>query len=438
MKVNLKKLTSSALSVAVLASLGGCALFDKSGEAVLEVADEYATAVTKFKAGDILDLISEPSDDFSENLESYMDHSADAWGEDYDAICGAIEGTFAYEIDEESVEASKKDGEGSVDITFTFVDYNKVYEDVSAEGGDLDDFVAALADGDTQEVTQTVNFVLDGEEWLVDDSKGKGVQELYSFYEDAFDFQFTPPLIDLIDYTEWYYSDDDVYEAPYTIELDIIPTAEGQSVEWEFYYEYYLDGNLIFTSDTCTDSGAWIESYYGESYDSQAQVNDDGTLVAGSYQCIVYDMSGNVLADSTCEVVDGASATTAVSTGDASGWTSGVETYWYTYADGAGSAMGTGDYSTDETTMEFTCQVTDDAYDYFPVYYEVYYSATGSEDDAELVYSATITPSSYSNGYFYEFQYTDNDGLDAGTYFFLGATDDSGAEMLFNETAEVS
>ena len=101
-------------------------------------------------------------------------------------------------------------------------------------------------------------------------------------------------MIDLIDYTEWYYSDDDVYEAPYTIELDIIPTAEGQSVEWEFYYEYYLDGNLIFTSDTCTDSGAWIESYYGESYDSQAQVNDDGTLVAGSYQCIVYDMSGNV------------------------------------------------------------------------------------------------------------------------------------------------
>ena len=38
MKVDFKKLTASALSVAVLASLSGCAMFDKDDEAVLKVA----------------------------------------------------------------------------------------------------------------------------------------------------------------------------------------------------------------------------------------------------------------------------------------------------------------------------------------------------------------------------------------------------------------
>ena len=101
--------------------------------------------------------------------------------------------------------------------------------------------------------------------------------------------------------------------------------------------------------------------------------------------------------------------------------------------------MGTGDYTTDETTIEYTCQVYDEAnLAYFPVYYEVYYSASGDISDAEFVYSATITPSEYTNGYFYEFQYVENDGLDEGSYFFVGAPDESGSVILFNVEATVS
>ena len=101
--------------------------------------------------------------------------------------------------------------------------------------------------------------------------------------------------------------------------------------------------------------------------------------------------------------------------------------------------MDTGDYTTDETIIEFTCQVYDeDTFAYYPVYYEVYYSADGDIDDAEQVYTGTITPSEYSNGYFYEFQYVDNSGLDAGSYYFVGGPDASGDVILFTAQAEVS
>ncbi len=441
MKVDFKKLTATTLSVAVLASLSGCAMLDKDDDAVLEVAEDYATAITKLKAADIVSLIAEPEDDLEDTINIIVNHDADLYGEAYDRIFGAIEGTLAYEIDEESVESSKKAGEASVDIIFTLVDYQAVYDDLD-EGADLDAFVDALGSGDTQEIKVSVDFVLEDDEWLVDDSQAEAAQKVYAFYEDAFDFEFGTAISpDAIDYIEWYYSNDGVYTDVTTIELDIIPTEEAQEIEWEFWYEYYLDGALIFTSDICTDQGYWIESYYGPSYDSAA-ATENGYLVAGSYECIVYDTAGNVLADSTCTVENGGGSSVVVPTiggGDADTWINGVDQYWYSYSDGAGYAMGEGDYSTSETVIEFTCQVNDEAnLAYFPVYYEVYYSATGSLDDAEEVYSATITPSEYTNGYFYEFQYVENGGLDAGSYFFLGATDATGSEMLFSVEATVS
>lgn len=441
MKVDFKKLTASTLSVAVLASLSGCAMFDKDDDAVLAVAEDYAEAVVKVKPADIVSLLVEPDDDLQEQIEEFISTDTDLYGEDYAAIIDAIEGTLAYEIDEESVESSKKSGKASVDITFTVADYAAAYESVTEDGGDLDAFIDAIADADKTEISQTIDFVLEDDEWLVDDSGAKKLQEVYQFYLDALDYSFAPAIsADLVDSTVWYYSDNSVYTNYEEIELDILPTSEGQQIEWNFYYEYYLDGQLIFTSDECTDQGVYIEAYYGPSYDSAAALTDDGYLVAGQYRCIIYDLAGNVLADSTCTVENGASSSVVPASGDMEEiWENGIDDYWYTYADGGSSAMGTGDYSTSETIIEYTCQVIDEAnLAFYPVYYEVYYSATGDMDDAEQVYSGTITPTEYTNGYFYEFQYVDNSGLDAGTYYLVGASDSNGTNVFFSVTAEVS
>ena len=106
----------------------------------------------------------------------------------------------------------------------------------------------------------------------------------------------------MISEIQWYFSNNDVYTNETTIELDILPTTEGQDVIWTFVYEYYIDGELVFTSDVCTDQGYWIEAYYGRNYDPAAQVTEDGYLIPGEYTCIIYDLEGNALAESTCTV----------------------------------------------------------------------------------------------------------------------------------------
>ena len=439
MKVDFKKLTASAVSVAMIASLSGCAMFDKDDDAVLAVAEDYAEAVVKIKPADIVSLLVDPDDDLQESIEQFVE--TEGYSDDYAAICNAIAGTLAYEIDEESVESSKKNGEASVDITFSIADYQAAYDEVSENGGDLDAFIAAIGDADKTEFNQTIEFSLEDDEWLVDDSGAENVQELYQFYLDAFDFTFTAPLIEYVDSTEWYYSDNGVYTDYSQIELDIITTTEGEEVPFEFTYEYYRDGALVFTSDVCTDQGHWIEAYYGPYYDTAAATNADGNLVAGQYRCVIYDLAGNVLADDTCTVEEGASSV-VIPTGDGDMeeiWANGINDYWYSYSDGTGYAMGEGEYSTSESVIEYTCEVEDTAnLAFYPVYYEVYYSASGDLDDAEEVYSATITPSEYTNGYFYEFQYVDNGGLDAGTYWLIGASDANGTNMFFNAEATVS
>ena len=70
---------------------------------------------------------------------------------------------------------------------------------------------------------------------------------------------------------------------------------------WNFYYEVYYNGDLVYTSDPCQDQGAWIEAYYSIYYDG-AEVVDDSYLAPGEYNIVMYDLSGSVLADSVCTV----------------------------------------------------------------------------------------------------------------------------------------
>ena len=298
-----KKIVASLLTGVMVMSVCSCAMFDKDDEAVLAAADAYATAIKKVKVSKIIDLLID-GDDHEEYLESLTNGYVDQQlPEGYDDICDAIAGTISYEIDEETVESSKKNAEASVDITYTLVDYNAVYDEVTTDGGDLEAFIDALEDShaDTIEITQTMELVLEDGEWLVEDNRNKNINEVYAFYDDALDFIFVPPLIDYINYTEWYYSDNSVYTNVERIELDLITTSEGEYAEFEFTYEYYYNGELIYTSDTWYDQGHWIEAYYGPSYDPNAPM-DGSYLAAGEYRCVMFDLDGNVLADSTCTV----------------------------------------------------------------------------------------------------------------------------------------
>lgn len=376
-----KRLIASVLSVALLASVSGCNMFDEDNEAVLTVAEDYAEAITKVKVSKIVGFLVN-GDDYEDTLEDLTCGGYDQPLPDgYSDMCSAIQSSITYEIDEDSVESSKRNAEASVDITFTMVDYDSTFDSVVEDGGDLEAFIDALEDDDTDriEITQTINMVLEDDEWKIEDNRLKNINAIYRFYTDALNYEFTAPLVEYINYLEWYYSNDSVYTNVSQIELDIITTEEGEEQEFEFTYEYYYNGELIYTSGEWSDQGHWIEAYYGPAYDSEAPMSG-GSLAAGQYRCVIYDLSGAVIADSSCtvETVDAEASTDLID-----------DVVWYFSDD---------DVYTDVTTIELDIIPSDGVGQSitWEFTYEYYL-------DGELVYSS---PSCTDSGFWIEAYYS--------------------------------
>jgi len=164
---------------------------------------------------------------------------------------------------------------------------------VEAEYGSNQDaellYEGALASGEYRVVIYSVN----GSQVLVDSSCTVGTTS----DENAA----------MLDRVEWYLADSGVYTDCTSIELDIIPTTDGENVEWDFYYEYYYDDNLVYTSGICSDMGHWIETYYNSAYCEDITYDSTGLFLApGNYRCVIYALDGTSLADATCTVISSA------------------------------------------------------------------------------------------------------------------------------------
>ena len=174
-----EKLIASALIASMVLSLCGC---DSDNANVVDAAEDYAEAVISLDADDIAELM-EDEDEATEELSRIEDACNKKPGLE-DAF-EAVAGSMTYEIDGKSVTSSKKNKEASVDIVFTLVDYEAVYEDVADDDGDLEDYIDALEDADdTIEVKVTVKFVLVKDKWLVKDKNFKSLNKVYGFIDD--------------------------------------------------------------------------------------------------------------------------------------------------------------------------------------------------------------------------------------------------------------
>ena len=121
----------------------------------------------------------------------------------------------------------------------------------------------------------------------------------------------------------------------------------------------------------------------------------------------------------------------------AANWRSNMTETWYSYDSEGNGYESENFYVTSETIMEYTCKVNNSSYNNYPVYYEVYYSPYASLSNASYLYSATITPTHYGDGEYYEFQFRSGRGFAPGYYQFLGY-DSTGNVLLFDVNSYVS
>ena len=220
-----KKTVSMILASSMLMSL--CACQDKSMDEVLDLAEDVA----KYTCDLDYKKLSKLTEDGDEDLEEIFEGIGD------DGFREVIASTLEYEIDEDSLEKDGKKGY-TVDVTFTYVDYEEVLEDVEILS--VDDFEDAVEDCDeVVEETVTLEFEKDGSDILF--TNISDLEDLFPYWDEEFTLVVTDDVED----------DEDIYECG-TAQAYLLPHSnilftcpEGSSVDTE-YSSLGIDGSNMY------------------------------------------------------------------------------------------------------------------------------------------------------------------------------------------------
>ncbi len=166
----IKKTVSVILAASMLMSLGACQ--DKSMDEVLDLAEDVA----KYTCDLDYKKLSKLTEDGDEELEEIFEGIGD------DGFREIIASTLEYEFDEDSLEKDGKKGY-TVDVTFTYVDYEEVLGDEDIYS--YEDFEDAVDDCDeVVEETITLEFEKDGSDILF--TNISDLEDLFPYWDEEF------------------------------------------------------------------------------------------------------------------------------------------------------------------------------------------------------------------------------------------------------------
>ena len=433
MNTKFKKTVSVAVASAIVFSMTGCSFLDKSKDEVLDAADGYAKELAACNIGKLAKISNEDFEDIQEEWEGKLTFSeGELYSADTATVLSAIADSISYEIDEESVEATKKSGEGSVDVTFSIADYESLLDDESLT--DAEAFADAVKDADKNEISVTLEFErTDDGDWL-GSNYSKVFEKLYAFTDEEFTFVTPVSEAVLSDELSWYgsYSDEsgvitytNVTYIDGDIQLDY--SLVDTDVRDTLTYEVTCNGEVVYT-------GTGYEGYlYAENL-SADHLSEDGYYIgAGTYTITFFDADGNELVSQSCEVIleettTTTTTTTTTSNADYALYLTEPGDPFYDGTDCVGWYDGTyfmddNVYPAGTTYIEFDLIRHDDTLG--DVTYDYYYSVDGNDITTELG-SFTASAASYNDGDFYECSYSGT--LESGYYIVV---------VSYNGTQEV-
>ncbi len=291
----LKKLSTALLCGSMIASVifgsTGCSFLDKSPEQILDVSDSFCKAICDKKAKNAAKFVTE--DDAQDYFDWYFCFNADT----DTPVIETIGDNISYEIDEDSVKGSKKDGEGSIDVVFTLIDYDKVASEGEFENAsELASAIEASKDTKDIEITLELEYTGDKDNpWLIDNYE-EVMETLYEFtsYEPEYDVDFASMVTGSFLEAS---SDDFTNIISIAIEVDF----SEDLIEYNLYasFDFYYNGTLVTTRYVPINSD-YIRDILcvSDGYD----FIEDEYLPEGFYEIEVYLDDGTVLADESAEV----------------------------------------------------------------------------------------------------------------------------------------
>ncbi len=436
LKNQMKKAVSVLLSGAIIFGFTGCLDFGGGKKAVIEAAGELAENMAAADASKLIknSTLDKKSDEAVALTELL---SADYSSDDEKAFYKAVEATIEYEVDEESVSVNK--GEASIDIVFTICDYAKVLQD---DYTNIDDLTAAVKKAKTTEVKFTAEFVKEDKEWIPDNVGSKKFLKLYDYRNAEINLALTADMISgFIDTTMsgFWLAEDDIYYDTDFIEYDYYfdsAVLDYASRNEMMYFVLSKDGSNLYygpdfvfgesTNVVCRVDGDLIGLSNGEFFET-------GTYTISLFYIGAY---GDELVDVQSCFVEKSVVPTSTTGGGYTGDEFPGENVYYAFDDMNfrsyvinakwfdydGYRTGDATYSTDVLTIAFSLEV--DPSCNMTVDYSYYY--TEQEDSDSIgdalqnpVYSNTITPTTYSNGTFYDIDYPVNGEAAPGFYMFV-------------------
>ncbi len=291
-KIGTALLCTSMITSVVFGSTG-CSFLDKSPEQILDVSESFCKAVCGGDAKAASKLVNEK--DTKEYFAGIFDFDAG----DNAPLMDAIKDTISYELDEDSVEGSKKDGDGSADVVFTVVDYEKVASE--GEYYSASELASAISDSkDTKEIEVTLKLEYTDDKdnpWLVDNYEDI-MEEVYAHID--FEPEYKVDIASLVSYTEIYTDPmggtnvtsfsfeigfSEAIEAGYDSGMvDLL--YNGLVIDSMTYDVLYDWTNIFFYAsdcDVCTEDGFYPEG----TYTFEAHLID-GTLVCSDSVTVYY------------------------------------------------------------------------------------------------------------------------------------------------------
>jgi hypothetical protein len=434
---SLKKAVSVLLTGAVMFGFAGCLDFGGNKKAVIEAADTLASNMASADAAKLIknSTLSKKSDEAVALTELL---SNDKSSEDEAAFYKAVEKTIEYEIDEDSVTVEKDSA--SINIVFTIADYSKVLQD---DFSSIDELTAAIKKADTMTVKFTAEFAKEEKEWIPDNVGSKKFMKLYEYRNAEIVLGLSADIIKgFIDKSlSGFWLSEDKYLDTTFIEYDLYLDSAIYDYESRNEYMYIVlskDGIPVYTGP---DIKIGESTYVVLRVDSdQAGLGAFEYFETGKYTMDLYykGPNGDELIESNSVDVEKTVIPTINSSSnigptddlfpgegeyfdfnDRDFRSNVIVAKWFDYD---GYKLDDDVYSSDVLTIAFSLEVVPSCT--MEVEYCYYY--TDSEDEDALsealtnpIYSDTVTPTTYANGTFYDFDYEVNGEADPGYYVIV-------------------
>lgn len=252
---NKRKAVAALLVVSLMGSTCSCsAKFESS------VADQ-ADKLGKYIQDRDYKKIEKLSSGKEKDLESILAMDAGDSMNDNEAR-EIIASTLTYEVDEDSFEGDFFGREGSIDVTFTYVDYEKAIKDI-AIFEDIDAFEEAIEEcDDVVEQTITFEFEKDGGDTVCTNTGD--IADLFPYADEEFNFALSrDSYTGAVTFQNL--NNGSGYIDAYTITCQLAIEGDGQDLTWNYYWVVECNDVNLYTSDVMeSDTDTFLTAFYSE------------------------------------------------------------------------------------------------------------------------------------------------------------------------------